>query len=252
MRIARVASFIAICGMALIFTGSFSTARAADCDISTPLANLQTVENDSSLSDHDRLVQELGIRKQILKDIVGCATQNASSLQNNLKYATTSNDVANHLQMQFANQLDNSLSYYNLKGSMIDNLGLQGTKDFSNDLETWREDSEIPLETQISAFLLWNQNQPIFAAAINRFAQINHVIASLDLSDDQNITKDLLDAKNQLANAKGFNSQAENLVQNNDVQDTMLDITDSLNALKNVYEDFFLLSGLVQNAFTSK
>src|SRR5579872_767929 len=95
----RAISFLAICGLALACAGSFhNTARAAECDLSTPIANLESVKNDTTLSDRARLVKELGIRKQALKQVVQCATDNASALKDKLDNATTSDSTAAHLQ----------------------------------------------------------------------------------------------------------------------------------------------------------
>ncbi len=221
-------------------TGTNCTITPADLDAITAAAS-------------DGLLAELSVRKALLVRTITCAKTDTTLLQNNLNSIKTA-DTAKTIQSQLSGKLDDAINYYNLELGRVNGAGIAGTQSVAHDVLAWRSGTYNPLAAQVSNFIVWTNNQPLFDTAANRLSSVESVVGFIEQAAPQN------DLQSDFANAQSLVETANN--ENRGVADAFLRslppdqtlglIQQSLASLSDVYQKFFDISAIVQTLLPTK
>jgi hypothetical protein len=237
----------AAAGSATAIIATADAATADSCALTPADFNkISTIQNDPSLSYTDELKAELALRKQLLTTIITCATNAAQTLQKTLSDLTIDPSFQN-MQLQLSENLASTINYYNLELAKVPDAGVRGTQLIAKDVLDWRESNYTPLAANVSNFILWSQNQALFAAAGNRLAQVTELAQSVPFSDNADLKADLQAASTSLKTAQDANAAAKDTLAHLTYPDPSLGyIQQSLAALSDTYQHFFDIASLVQ------
>jgi hypothetical protein len=228
---------------------SASAATAsANCSISaSDIASIQAIQTNPSLSPSIELTQELALRKQLLGNTITCAINEAQQLQQTLNALKPANGSA-VIQSQLSGRLDDAVNFYNIEDGKLTNAGINATEAIAKDVLVWRASSYAPLEGQIDNFILWNENQDLFATAEARLSQTQQVVSFIESAVSNNdIAAKLGSVQSSLQNAEDQNTSAKNaLAQFLPPDQSLTLIQQSLQSLANTYQEFTDLNNLIQ------
>ncbi len=244
-KLAVPAGFFAL----LFFSGSVSFAHAADACALTKddLISIQAVQSDSTLSYHDEVTQEAALRKSLLSKTILCAMADAEALKTQLGAATTTDSDSQAIQSQIEGQFDDTLSYYQLQLLKTNSAGIAGTQALASDLLGWRKGTYLPLVGQANNFMLWSHNQSLFATAAGRFGQIQKIVSFLAPAGDSSLASAFASAQTSFNVAQDQNGAAEAAMLKSAPADESLPlIQQSLKSLAATYQQFFVVSGIIQ------
>jgi hypothetical protein len=230
------------------FAGEIPTVTTSSCKIEkSRVAELQTIQENANLGYLDAIKQELRVRQSLLHDIVSCATDDAVALKAQLDALHTTDPAALAVQQRLSDALGDAIRHYQTAGDTIDSLALGGSKTLANDLESWRANTYIPLETRASKFVLWQKNSDLIAAAQNRLNQIGLTIKVLKLIGSDEISALFDKAKSNLDTATANSVRSFQILSDfNSTEDPLPYEKNSLSLLSDTYNNFLDLSTLVQ------
>ncbi|GEM_PF-1546112 len=237
-----------------VFTGlaraqTVVTRIGVGCGVSEEKFNaLRSVQSDPSLSYLDELTSELRIRKELLSETVGCAIQEALSLQSTLKTTSVNDQEIKSAQTQLEDRLADALNYYGLQKAKIPDLGIQGSKDFAASLQAWREGTYAPIAKEASNVIIWAGNQGLIATAENRMNQMGHTMELLNLVGNTDLTTLWNDAQESFKTTLDINQKARDALRViGDAKQTLDLIKSSLDALALTYQKLFELNNRLVN-----
>ena len=239
----------ALTPMAFAETSPATTSPApATCGITADdLAAIAAIQNNASLSYGSELQQELAARKSLLKKTISCAQASAEQDKKDLDDAEIDPKLQG-LKSQWSDRLDGAISYYDLQLQKIDNAGISGTEAIAKEVLSWRQDNYAPLAENVSNFLTWSNNQPLFSVAANRLAEVDNLVNSPLFSENTDLQNDYEQAAVALKTADDQNTQAQNaLSQSLPPDQSLLLIEQSFISLSAAYQHFFDISNLVQS-----
>ena len=223
-------------------------AHAADCTISgADVAQITIIQNDPTLSYFEEIQQELALRKKLVGQTIACADQDVQSLQTTLKGVSV-DDHSQVLQSQFLGKLSDATNYYAIELTKLNSSGIAGTQAIAKEILDWRKNSFVPLTEQISNFILWTKNQPLFDTAQTRIDQTSRAVTFLESASSNT---DLQTAFN--ASLASFNTaQSQNaaakasLSQISSADESLSLIKESLDSLSTTYQDFSKVSTIIK------
>jgi hypothetical protein len=215
-------------------------------DPSAIAAEIQTIQNNPTLSSLDEIKTELAVRRSFLSNTILCAQTDVQSLQTELASTTVDTSLAN-IEAGLSGQLNDASNYYNLQLTKVNGAGISGTEAIAKDILNWRTSNYAPLAQNVSNFILWSQNQAIFATAHNRLNQVGSIVTALPFSENTELQTDFQEATVSLENAEQLNAQAKAaFAQSLQPDQSLALIQQSLAALGVTYQHFFDISNLVQ------
>ncbi len=227
-----------------------SAASSTDCGI-TPasLAQINVIENDPTLTPSQEVVQELAMRKQLIIQAITCAQSDIRSLQSLLSAVPTSTDAERSIKSQLQGRIDDASNFYLLELGKLGGAGIAGTKTIAGDVLAWREGTYVPLEGQVGDFILWAGNQQLFATAQERMTETQQAVSFIESASNNADLQSVFNAAYaSFETAKNGNSAAEaGLQQSLPPDQTLVLIKQSLDALQETYQQFFKVSGIIQN-----
>jgi hypothetical protein len=224
-------------------------AHAAECGITAgDVAQITAIENDPSLTSSDEAKQELLARKNLVGETIVCAQQEVQVFQKNLAAATVPSDVQS-LQSQLLGDLNEAAGFYDSQMAQLNVVGIAGTKAIAQQVLSWRQSTFIPLSENVNNFILWAQNQDLFATAQTRMNQTQSAVAFLEAaSPDPALQTAFNNAQASFNNAESQNAAAQAaLVQNLSPDQSLALIKQSLASLSATYQNLFTVSNLINN-----
>lgn len=237
--------------LALDFASALPARAETDCKLSqSDFDKLGSIQNDSSLSYVNAIKLELQLRKVILKNVMSCAISEATTLKTSIDKKTLSDRDALNLQSQLSNQMDNAVNYYKTQESHVDDLGLQGSKDFSKNLESWRNGNYKQPALMAKNFLIWSENQALFETAQSRVDQIGQSVNFLRLVYNQDIQNLWNDAEAQFTEAKNLNQESRSDLTSVSPNEALTTIKSSLDFLAKTYKKLSLLVNAIHQSLS--
>ena len=233
-------------------TGSATSSTislADDCSLTTAdIEALQAIQNDPTLTPSEELNEELALRKTLLATTISCAVKDTNVLEQTLNAATPANQAGAAIQSTLSGKLNDAINFYDLESSKLATVGISGTKAVAQELLSWREANELPLEGQVNNFILWNENQALFQTAQSRLAQTQYVVSFIESAAPSGDLQNALSAVIQpLQNAEDDNTQAGTaLAQFLPADQSLALIQESLQSLATAYQKFSDLNTLIQ------
>lgn len=209
---------------------------------------IESIKNDPALDYFGEIKLELQLRKNLLKNVLRCAINDANDLRTATHKIRLNDQDAINLRSLFANQLDNVVSYYQTQESKIDDLGLQGSKDFAKNLELWRDGNYKQVAKMATNFLIWGKNQEIIETAQARVNQIGRSVTLLSLVYKEDIGGLWREVDDNFSEAKKFNQQVKNDLRFATPNDALATIKSSLDSLSKTYEKLSELVNAINQA----
>lgn len=224
-----------------------SVTRAADdsaCSFGAKFARLRAVQEDGTQDYITAIKTQLGLRKSILRGILGCALADVHAREDRLSNIPP--DMRDpDLQKSILKGLQSAEDYYNTELAQIDDLGIKGTQDMARDIAAWRLYTYAPLAARQDSYELWMQNQPFFSKTEIRFAQIRPVVLSLAVLNHDEIQNAFKEAEDKFSEAKDANTKAKEALDNGDDNAPAL-VKSSLVPLADIYKSFMALSDRIK------
>jgi hypothetical protein len=220
---------------------SAETAKAENiCDLSEKYKTYTEISAKNDYSD-DGIKKELSARKDLLAASIDCAQLDVVSLKDSL--LSSPENVSGNLRENLLSSLEEALKYYEQKKAILDELGIQGIKDVAREIHSWRENNFSTLAKRIKNYLVWQENQDIFAKTEDRLKQIENIISSLKMLEDSTLQDISRKASGNLLNAKDENNRTKaNLERNLNSDEVLSSMKKSLEYLSNVYGNFIEIS----------
>jgi hypothetical protein len=220
--------------------------HAADtCSFNSESAALKKAQDTGALSLNDELV----LRKNFLKKVVGCAITETKDLQNKLQKAPSADADISRVKTQLDGQLNQAVSYYNLRAQEIGDLGIYGTVSLAQNIREWRKNVYVPLAQKVSNLFLWISNQTLFENADSRFRQVGQLVKDKNLLVLVDVQSIFDQAQISFHKAQVANDNAKRSLDTSVSSDDSLSlIMTSLSALSDTYAQFFNLSNAVSYA----
>jgi hypothetical protein len=227
-------------------SASVFAAAPAKCDLQVKVDALADIKKKADGSSQ-AVKSELQVRKDLLRELIGCATKETRTLQNTLKEIQTKENDIDAIRDRFVDKLDEALAYYRAEETKVNDLGLRGSKDMAKAILDWRTGNYLPLANETSNLIIWLKNQPLFDTAQKRFDLIGQTVRSLKLLDEEDV-KDLFEkAESNLGEARHLNGEAKKaLLAEEEPTATTSKIKSSLQSLSATYKSFFELSEAVK------
>ena len=245
------AAFIAltVLATAIFLPRPASAAQDLDCIFGPRLDAIEAVRADSSLDSLSAIRAELGLRKELLRSITGCGAAEVRSLKNKFETTNIPQDAATP-RNRVIDRLRDAIAHYEAQREKIDGLGLGDSQELARELREWRRQVYTPLAEQTLNIIVWSKNQELFAAARNRFADIERTVSRLKLTENEDIARLFAAARTNFETAEAANiSVRDDIIERTPTQgglsgkgDTLLPIKQSLEALSATYKSFFDLS----------
>ncbi len=211
------------------------------------LAAIKAIQNNISLSYGDELQQELAARKNLLSKTISCAEVDAKGMKADLDNETVDPNLES-LKNQWSDRLSSAISYYDLQLQRVNEAGISGTESIAKETLAWRANNYAPLAENVLNFIMWSENQTLFATAKNRLVQVNNLIISPLFSETPDVQNDYEEAAVSLKAAEDQNVSAKNaFAQSLSPNETLLFIKQSLDSLSSTYQHFFDISNLIQS-----
>lgn len=223
-------------------------ARADDsCTLpSSDFDQIAVIQNDPSLTSNQEVIQELALRKQLLEQTIACAQTDVASLRSTLAAATSTYGTED-IQTQLLSDLDSASEFYAIESGELAGSGIAGTKAIASNIIAWRAGTYVPLEGKVNNYLLWTQDQPLFAMAQTRMDQTQRAVNFLEnATPDADLQSAFSAAYASFQDAKQQNAAAEQaLAESLSPDQSIALIKQSLSSLADTYKNFFAVSSAI-------
>lgn len=236
---------LAVTAAIFFFGGAAPQAFSADptCQFQDLFKKIEMIQSNLKLDYLERVKQELAVRKEILRGVIGCLIVETSNLQNKLvELPLTEKNDPNLLKVRdrLSAALDQTVSFYNWKRAQIDDLGIQGTQSTARVIQEWKSTNYAVAYEETIAFMIWLKNQDLFTAAQVRLNQVEESVKKSKLDQNPEIANLLQNtAKVNYATAILANNDAlRNFTVGGDPEISLNFIRRSLQALTDMYANF--------------
>lgn len=229
-------------------TSTVAVSASDSCAIKeSDLAVIQAIQSNPALTYTQEIKQELAARQALLTTTLNCAQGEAKTLQTQLNAVTVSDPEAQSIQQQLSSDLDDAINYYAIEINSAGSAGIDGTEEIARASLAWRQSNYVPLAGNVDNFILWSQNQSLFATAATRMTQISQLVSFLGATTNTGLDSAFMSAQASYLSAQKDNTAAEHaLAQSLPSSDSLSLIQESLQSLAATYQDFFTVSGIVQ------
>lgn len=229
-------------------TSVAAVSQPSDCSVSpADLAKIKAIQNDPTLSYSDELKAELALRKQLLSATIVCAQNESQALQASLSGLQVIGDTAS-LQSQLSSKLDDANNFYTIELTKLAGVGISGSQAIARETLAYRAGSYDPLAGEVNNFILWSQNQALFATAETRLGQTSRAVAFLENATPSGDLQNALNAAQaSFADAQAKNDGAKTaLMQFMPPAQSLTLIQQSLSSLSDTYQNFFNVSTIIK------
>jgi len=208
---------------------------------------IKSIENNSALSYQEELSQELAARKELLNEILNCAETQVATLKSQLTAPQVAGAQATAIQTSLVGKLNDATTYYELERSQLAGAGIFGTEQVAQQVLAWRAGSFAPINDEITSFLLWLSNQPLFTAAATRMTQVGQVVSFLASTNNSALAGAFATAQSSFNAAQNQNATALNAIsQSAPAAQVSGSIQQSLQSLSTAYKNLFTVSTIIQ------
>ncbi len=249
MKISRIGAYAAFVLALPLFAGGFFAAPAA-ARADDPAANCMITTDDLAAvtaAEAQGLTAELAARRALLSRVLGCAKEDAGTLQASLN-AVPASGAAAGIQSQLSGKLDDAMNYYDIELGKLSGAGIAGTQAIARETLSWRQGNYDPLAAQTSNFILWAGNQTLFATANGRLGQMEGIVSFVDQAAPNTVLEgDIAAAETLIQAAQGENNSAEQALSQSLPPDQALALIQrSLQSLSDAYQKFSDISTIMQ------
>lgn len=225
--------------------------KIAKEQLKTNYGKLIEIKNNKELSDQEKAVRELEIKKLILKAVIEYSIVETKDLI--AKLSLIKDIPIEYIELQ-ENYLKTLEEFLNNQAGYLENL--DNFKETANDFKIWRDNIYNPLMRKVLDFILIFRSSDILIIAQNRFEKINK---NLDLLKDSKIINVstlqpvLEEARNSLDEAISFRQEASRIllvasVEGSKVKDSEVEnlIKKMIDKIKEMYNKFLEMSDLIK------
>jgi hypothetical protein len=222
--------------------------QAGGCSVTLDnLAGVKAIQTDPTLNFQTEVIQELAARKALLTKTIACAKVETGTLRDALDGISSSDPGVSNIRGQLMGKLDDVSNYYDLESGKLADAGITGTEQVAKEILAWRGNVLTPLGNQIDGFAVWSENQPLFAAAAARMAQVSRVVSFLAATNDNDLASAFSKAQASFQSAEDENAAAERaLTQSVSADQVSAFMQQSLKTLSDTYQNFFSISTIIQ------
>jgi hypothetical protein len=208
---------VSLAAVALV-SGNFASAQ--EKAVQKALENVKDRVDDLITAKDENSPNAVALRIETFKKVIELSVSEAKDLKIKLLSLDSPKDEAIIAwQKAMIDGLDSALEYYNTQRTLLEKnppTSVVQIKDLAEQFKEWREKNYLPLATQISDFILINQEQKAIEVAKKRADKIGGDLANLKKSKNAVILKNLAVLENFLSSARKLIAEASetNLVAN--------------------------------------
>jgi hypothetical protein len=186
-------------------------------EASNKVDELVQLKDDSTLSDQDKEIKEIQIRKEALDKITDLSLLEIKNLEEKINSLSFESDSQTKIKEKFLEILDTNKKYSeDLKAKTEnDKLTLDEVKNLAQEYKDWREENYNKYVKKLTVFILTFQEKDVLKTANTR---LDKIITDLKKLENAKIikkedTSNYIDsAMKSLANAQIFNSNAQKII----------------------------------------
>jgi hypothetical protein len=191
--------------------------QAPNKEVSNKVDELIELKDDSTLSDKDKEVKEIQIRKEALGKITGLSLVEIKNLEDKINSLDFGSDAQNKIKDAFLEILDKNKKYSeDLKTKTdSDKLTLEEVKNLAQEYKDWRDENYNKYIKKLTVFILTFQEKNVLKTANTRLEKITADLKKLEnakIIKKEDTWKYIDSAMKSLTNAQIFNSNAEKMI----------------------------------------
>ncbi len=246
---ADTAAIVPTAAAATSDTSSAVAVASDNCGITAAdIGKIAAVQADPTLSATDEVKQELAVRKQLITETIACALTDVQSLQSALNNVSANGGGTDSIKGQLESRLNDATNFYSLEITKLNGAGIAGSEDIAREILAWRQGTYAPLAGQVGNFILWAENQSLFATAQTRMDQTQQAVSFIEsASSNANLQSTFNAAYSSFQTAKNDNAAAQAaLAQSLSPDQSLTLIKQSLDALSATYQQFFDVSNIIK------
>ncbi len=188
-------------------------------EVSNKVDELVELKDDSTISDQDKEIKEIQIRKDALGKITNLSLVEIKNLESRINYLNFKSDAQTQIKERFLEILDNNKKYSeDLKAKTeSDKLTLEEVKNLAQEYKDWRDENYNKYVKKLTVFILTFQEKNVLETANTRLEKIMIDLKKLEsakLIKKEDTWKYIDAAMKSLTNAQIFNSSAEKTIIN--------------------------------------
>lgn len=188
-------------------------------EVANKVGELVELKDDSTLSEQDKEVKEIQIRKEALGKITNLSLVEIKNLENRLSSFDFKSDTQIKIKEKFLEILDNNKKYSeDLKIKTENNeLTLEEVKNLAQEYKDWRDENYNIYVKKLTVFILTFQEKNVLETANTRLEKIIVDLGKLEnakLIKKEDTWKYIDSAMKSLTDAQIFNSNAEKIIIN--------------------------------------
>lgn len=207
---------LVILGLILPFSNIFAqeNLQAPLKEVSNKVDELIELKDDNTLSDEEKEIREIRVRKEALEKIITLSLIETENLVLKLSTLELSSENQVAIKDRFVEILKNNEVYSKELGEEIkeENLSLDDVKNLAQEYKDWRDENYNKYIKKITVFLLTFQEKQVLKTAETRLEKIMSDLKKLEdlkiIKKDDTLKFITASTKN-LANAQILNSKAE-------------------------------------------
>jgi len=240
-------------GILFVFQGLFAVhAAEPSCQFQKQIEELAIKKKLSGSDSLTRIREELTVRKNLLRDIIDCATREAETLKEKLSMLTLYDQDTARAQTRLADELSKTISFYGRERVRINDVGLRASQDTARSIREWRRGNYASLADQTVNFIIWANNQDLMKTAERRLAELHGTVKTVKLSESEDIGTLVKKAREHLTAALSENERARKTFIDDALRGarnpslSLASIKSSLQSLAETYQTFFDLRKLLK------
>lgn len=186
-------------------------------DVANKVDELVELKDDSTLSDQDKEIKEIQIRKEALNKITNLSLLEIKNLENKINSLDLESGAQNKIKEKFLEILDNNKKYSEDLKTKTENekLTLEEVKNLAQEYKDWREENYNKYVKKLTVFILTFQEKNVLKTANTRLDKIMTDLKKLEstkLLKKEDTSKFINSAMKSLANSQIFNNNAEKMI----------------------------------------
>ncbi|GEM_PF-1934204 len=186
-------------------------------EVSNKVDELVDLKDDNTLSEKDKELKEIQIRKEALGKITNLSLLEIKNLEAKINSLDLTSNTQNAIKEKFLEILDNNKKYSEELRTKTENdkLTLEEVKNLAQEYKDWREKNYNKYVKQLTIFILTFQEKNVLKTANTRLEKIMIDIKKLEgakILKKEDTWKYIESAMKSLTNAQIFNSDAEKLI----------------------------------------
>jgi len=193
--------------------------QAPNKEVANKVDELVELKDDSTLSDQDKEVKEIQIRKEALGKITDLSLVEIKNLEGKINSLDFGSDAQIKIKEKFLEILDNNKKYSEDLKTKTENdkITLDEVKNLAQEYKDWREENYNQYVKKLTVFVLTFQEKDVLKTANTRLEKIMADLKKLEnakIIKKEDTWKYIDSAMKSLANAQIFNSNAEKIIIN--------------------------------------